>query len=598
MRLKTSLFNPTVLKKDITRFAPVWALYSILVGLALLLIADSDPGPAQFANSASVILIGMGIVNFLYAPLNASLLFGDLFQSRMCNALHALPLRREGWFLTHLTAGMLFSLVPNALAALICCTMLQQYSYMAFLWLAVMVLQYLFFFGAAVFAVHCAGNRLGGVAVYGIFNFLSVIFGWFAYTFYEPLLYGVKFNFLSIAKYSPVVQFSTSEYLNTDYDNMTDVTRLLGFYTDQWVYLGIAAALGAVLLGLAVLLYRKRQLESAGDLIAWRPAAPVFLVIYTLGVGAVFYLAASLFGTGLEYFFLLVGFAIGFFTGKMLLEKRVRVFRPRAFLAFGILVAVFAASLGITAMDPFGVVRYVPESDAVESVMICDSHGDYRIRERGLTLTAPADIEKILEIHEQCVDARLTDNGHASPLYIRYTLAGGTQVERYYYVSDTAAYAGTLAGYFSKFQVVFGVNSPEEVLKHFYRMELSYYGGENLPSIAVRPSDEDYSMDESWITYSTENPEGMKIVSDLLYAMERDCEAGYMAPSAYNIDQVGWMNLAVYQADEGVYYRDIPIYRSSFNTIEYLKTLPPLVPDGGAGDAPETGSTIPAVGRK
>ena len=36
MKLRTSFFNPTVLKKDITRFAPVWGLYSVALLLILM----------------------------------------------------------------------------------------------------------------------------------------------------------------------------------------------------------------------------------------------------------------------------------------------------------------------------------------------------------------------------------------------------------------------------------------------------------------------------------------------------------------------------------------------------------------------------------
>ena len=36
MKLKTSFFNATVLKKDITRFAPVWGIYSVILLLNYL----------------------------------------------------------------------------------------------------------------------------------------------------------------------------------------------------------------------------------------------------------------------------------------------------------------------------------------------------------------------------------------------------------------------------------------------------------------------------------------------------------------------------------------------------------------------------------
>ena len=38
MKSRTSFFNPTVLKKDITRFAPLWGLYTVFMLLAVFLI--------------------------------------------------------------------------------------------------------------------------------------------------------------------------------------------------------------------------------------------------------------------------------------------------------------------------------------------------------------------------------------------------------------------------------------------------------------------------------------------------------------------------------------------------------------------------------
>ena len=152
MKLKTSFFEPTVLKKDITRFWPLWGLYGLFALLFVLLMWESNPDAARMANNASEVFLSMGVLNFLYAPLAAFFLFGDLFKSRMCNALHALPLRREGWFLTHLCAGMLFCIVPNGIAAGLTAALLGKYAWIAGLWLCLMVMQYIFFFGVATFA--------------------------------------------------------------------------------------------------------------------------------------------------------------------------------------------------------------------------------------------------------------------------------------------------------------------------------------------------------------------------------------------------------------------------------------------------------------
>ena len=592
MKSRTSFFNTTVLKKDITRFAPVWGLYSVFVGLFLLLWWDLEPSPARFVNTATDVLTAMGIVNFLYAALAAFLLFGDLFKSRMCNALHALPMRREGWFLTHFTAGMLFCIVPNGAAALLTAALLQEYFWAAFVWLAVMVLQYLFFFGVAVFAIQCSGNMLGSIAVYGIVNFLSTIVAGLAVVFYEPLLYGVKFDTAAIARLSPAVGFTGANYMQTHFNNMTETTVLDGFVGADWRYLGIAAGIGVVLLILAVLIYRKRQLESAGDLISLRPVAPVFLVIYTLGVGAVLYFIADAVADSLAYIFLAVGFGIGFFTGRMLLERKVKVFRGKNFLAFGILVAVFFASLGITALDPIGVTRYVPETDKISHVQICSSHYVYDMNQNSVVLTEPADIETVVGIHKICMENPVSDDvsyrSEYTPVYIRYEMKNGAYTERYYYVATDSAQATALRAFFSSEAAIFGSLGADEVLQKLRMIEVVDYN-KDCPVLAVSTHadylDIDYYTDKygdsgKCLAYYTEDPAGDEVLVGLFEALKQDCGSGQLARSGIFYNGETWGHITLKYSVGGYReYLDIEIFAGCENTIAYLKSLQPT-PEG------------------
>ena len=95
MKIKTSFFDGTVFKKDVTRFAPLWVLY-LIVGFMHFFRSGIR------AEVLESMISRAGFLSFLYAMLTAQLLFGDLFDERLCHALHAIPLRREGWFLTTL----------------------------------------------------------------------------------------------------------------------------------------------------------------------------------------------------------------------------------------------------------------------------------------------------------------------------------------------------------------------------------------------------------------------------------------------------------------------------------------------------------------
>lgn len=552
MKLRTSYFNGTVLKKDITRFAPVWALYTIFQVLVVVLLADSDGTPALFAANAPYIMQAMSYVNFAYAGLCAVLLFGDLFNPRMCNALHALPLRREGWFLTHTCAGLLFCLVPNLLGALVAALMLQVYSYLAFLWLAVMLLQFLFFFGVGAFSVMCAGNRLGATAVYAIINLLAVIATWLVTTFYEPLLFGVSLDFQQFSVYSPVVAFSRSQYIMAEYDNMMSITRFLGFLEADWTYLFVAAAVGLALLALAVLIYRTRKLETAGDFISLPAVAPVFLVIYTLCAAAVMYYLADIF-SGAQYVFLAVGLALGFFTGCMLLERKVNVFRRKTFLRFGILATVFAITVAMTWLDPLGITRYVPDSQDIRSVCVYHNWDRMYGRDKSPASSAANEIRAVRQLHSQILEARNDpQDGETVQLCFQYQLNNGAVLSRYYNVAVETPIGQALEHRFSRFSYLFHTEDPAALTEAVSFVEVTRFedGDKGTPSYCYKIHEKD-------------------VILQLLEAVKQDCDAGTMAESGLfhrGENSVGYLLLVMDAGkEEETVYRHATIYQNSIH---------------------------------
>ena len=118
MKLKTSFFKGITLKKDILRFAPIWALYFIGMMLIIMGMGNYQSYDRYARNFMPGFVTAFGIVNLCYAAICANLLFGDLYNTKLCYSLHAMPYRRESWLLTHLLSGLLFSIVPNSIAML------------------------------------------------------------------------------------------------------------------------------------------------------------------------------------------------------------------------------------------------------------------------------------------------------------------------------------------------------------------------------------------------------------------------------------------------------------------------------------------------
>jgi len=505
MKSRTSFFNPTVFRKNISRFAPVWGLYIVCLFMGLFLMMDSGTDYWLLANTAQCIQI-MPVVNCGYALVCAQLLFGDLYSTRMCYALHAMPLRREGWFCTNVISGLLFSLVPTALMTVVN-LILSFFSYMVNGWQIPLYwwlgsnLQFLLFFGLAVFCALCAGNRIGQFLLYGIINIASLLVFFLIDTLYTPMLYGVRNMEDPFLRFCPVGWMANTEFIDCKRIDTFVGMNAQGYeeyishgeftVTGHWWYLTLCAAIGIVLLAVALVLYRKRRLESAGDFLAFRPLEPIFLVVFSLAAGTcIHFLVSQIFGYWQGYVFLFVGIILGYFAGKMLLERNVKVFSRGNWLRCCTLMGAFLLTLLITFLDPMGIESWVPEADEVVGVGVATGHSTYNRSQ--ITLTEKEDIEAILTIHKQAMTDRIDETTRETvevitasadgptaeftteeviykeqiPIKLTYDLVGGKTKTRYYYIYAEDEPGQTLKEYFSTVESVFGM--PREDMTEDY----------------------------------------------------------------------------------------------------------------------------------
>ncbi len=472
MKLRALSCNKTVLRKDIFRFTPLWAIY--LIG-GLLVMLTSFSGTNHYdAHWLSGTMGPFAIINLIYAVLTAQMLFGDLYKSRLCNALHALPMPRETWFCTHTVAGLIYSIVPHLIGAIFFMPMLGQYSWVALAWVATMLMQYLFFFGVAVFCVMCTGNRFAQVAVYAILNFLAMILYWFITVIYEPMLYGVEVSEDIFVLLCPVVKMAGSTQL-LKFEWVIPVSALgAEYYDGQWTYmgpgegwgyLGICAGIGVGLLVAALLLYRRRKLESAGEFIAIEALKPVFSVVFALCIGAVVAaLGQSIDLTDGYLLFLVVGLFIGWFGGQMLLQRTVRVFKGKAFAGLAILGLALALTVGMTAWDPVGITRYIPDAEDIQTVEM-DQGWFYSYSESDIQLGDEDSIRQIRDIHQQILQERNIDSGNYRTYSIRYTLKSGRQITRIYPVYDSGNATKMIRELYNKPQILLGETDREKWLQ-------------------------------------------------------------------------------------------------------------------------------------
>ena len=546
MKSRTSFFNTAALRKNLTRFAPAWGLYGL--ALVLIVLNISDQAGINFARMMGYSISTMVVVNFCYALLCALLLFGDLYNSRMCNALHAMPMRREGWFLTNVVSGLLFSLIPNTVVALLGVILSEELWIFPLLWLGAVTMQFLFFFGVAVFSGYLVGNRVALALVYYILNGFSPILYLLIQSIFEPMLYGVTVQREWFVEFCPLEKMIDTVYLAV-FDVIDTPGQWPWEFIDGWGYMGICAGLGVVALGVALLCYRKRNLEAAGDFAATTPVGIVFLILYTICGGACCHSFFSLFLGDENEWFLYLGLAIGFFTGLMLLKRTVRVFRVKSFLGFGAVVLAMVLSVIVVRTDLLGIVRWMPKAEQIKSVSITTA-GTSDYRNRRLILTEAEDLKKILQIHQYGLENRDagTDGRRDTRVILTYTLRSGAVRQREYYVNVGTACGDMLRFYLSR---------PEMVLGDVYG-KLDEF---TLQGVEVTNKESAFIADQ-------------QALRSLMDAIMADCAGGDLAQDWAYTEDYGdqyWINLRFVNQDGLHYYVDVHFTEASANLMAWYR---------------------------
>ena len=456
MKSGTSYFNATLLKKNLTRYWPIWALYTLIWTYALpvncLMVQqqawhlDSQLQRMQsFANGIPDLLEGMGpFMAFCFGILTAMAMFSYLYHTRSAGMIHSLPVRREGLFLTSYLSGLVCLLGPHALVWLLTlgaeglCGYVDLYTIS--IWLAGQSAMCLFFYSFAVFCAMFTGHILALPAFYGILNFLVYVVTMLVNTLLEPFLYGFvglpESAERAILWLTPLAQI---------YNEVRWYNAGLGYELQGVPELVIYAAAGLVFAAAALLVYRKRHIETAGDVVAVAVVRPIFKYGVALCSGLCFgFWLYAMFGLealgGLTGSLLLWTF-IGYFVAEMLLKKTFRVWK--AWRGCAVLLVLVAVGLGGLHTDVFGFTTRVPAPATVQSVRV-DGMGSYPY-DTGRNFQFETEdsvlIEKVVALHRAIVnqykDPEIApgEEGTYIRLDVLYTLSNGTTLRRNYRVN-------------------------------------------------------------------------------------------------------------------------------------------------------------------
>ena len=418
MRSAKSWFNWTLFQKNMTRFWPIWGLYLViwLFILPVNLILDNYSAIffAQGIVMRTIILPGLPM-SVVFSLLAACAVWSYLYNNRSACLMHTLPIRREGLFLTNLLSGLAFFVGPNLVVFLL--TLLAEAAKghvnvgALVMWLFSVTLMEVFFFCFATFCAMFTGHILALPAFYVILNVLVSGLVWLL----DLTLSRFVFGYTGIEGIWRAAEWLTPAWKLWDYLEVREITEI-GVKAETYQFVGLGYILiyvffGLVLAAVALAVYRRRDMERAGDVVTVSPMRPVFqygvAFCCALAFGSLLY---EIFNGALPegawallVFMLLCG-AVGYFLARMLLEKSFRVFRYwKGCVPF---LAALVVLMCVMEFDLTGFERRVPDEDAVASVGIWGiDTKPYDTANYGATVSAdPEVIRAVLAAHQAIVE--------------------------------------------------------------------------------------------------------------------------------------------------------------------------------------------------
>ena len=548
MQSKTSFFNRTLFRKNLSRYWPLWGFASFVGFLApaALLVRVIQSGETSVAPLRVreiyyyLVADAVPIVSIAYAILCAMAVWSYLYHPRSVGMMHSLPIRREGLFLTNLLSGLAMMAIPYLVAGglgtllFACCGGFDAWGTLVTV-LAV-IAQSVTFFGLATFCAFLTGNIFALPVLYFLLNFLAPLGDWLCNLFARGFLFGFTADYSGTVDFlCPMVYLTQRLYVNSEYETVRDSAleyqnRLTSVTLENAWLIAAYAAAGLVFLALAYLLYRRRESERAGDVVAVRVFRPVFrfgvaALSALLGGRLLYALLWESFQAGDTFtpvpmaIFLIVAGLIGYYAASMLLAKSLRVFRGSAVGALCLVAACVAFCAGMR-YDLFGIERRIPAEGEIAQLEIYLARNTYYLtpEDQPELLSGAQDLQRTLIAQKDLIRSNYETYRHggsssdpdaSTNIRYIYTLKNGATVERFYTVSFARSDLSVPGSYANAMDAY--VNSPA------------------LRQARLRWGDPEFHVESGWFSIQDGDDNftlGTQECETLLSAIARDAENG------------------------------------------------------------------------
>ena len=455
MPSERTFFNKAIYKRALSRFWIIGAAYAVVLCFLTLMCGryfnfDTKEIAEYVSYSILSNLTRREIVAAAVAAVVMAIaVHGWMFRKTSAAYISALPVTREALLISSLLAGLTLLILPCIFAMLVSLLLYGGAGSPCTPYLlcsaAAAALMNIAFFGLASFCTVFTGNAavlpaLYVIALYGFVG-IEVVTRYIA----EFLLFGVRGTGWELAILSPLYYFSNN---------------YVGSYSYAIPLTAIYAAAGVILAGLAVIFFRHRRMEAAGETVA----VPALRPLFRWGLAAVGALGMALlilktvfdvgaYGAGnrgtparvaILLLAMLFGAAVGWFGADALMRKTLRVF-DRHWKGLGVFCALLCALVIGCELDVFGVERYQPEVDEIGYAAV-NGWGEYD----ETRIMQPENLEALLSLQKDIIANKKAYERQQGPgifpLTIEYYGTDGKLLARRVYTYATDEYIPYVTG--------------------------------------------------------------------------------------------------------------------------------------------------------
>lgn len=450
MKSKIFCFNPTLFKKNITHYWPIWILFQaylifcipvgIWTNLKTFLTWDYTEKEAQYLALRDALNMGISATPFFVVAIIAAMaLYSYLYTAKAANMFHALPVNRCELFVTNYVSGICCLILPEVvtfvIAVFVCVA--NQMTCIQYLlwWLLYAVVMTVFAFSMATFVAMITGQMFALPIYFVVANFLYVAIRYILSMMVNLICYGIQTGWRpgNSGLLSPWYFLETHITLEARYDD--DLKKYIGLKFSGETYLVVYAVAAVVFVIAAWLLYRKRQIETAGDVISVNWVKPVFRWGVALAGGCMISVMCTQSLLTINHipvfisvviFTIIFGFLF-FFAAEMVLRKSFKVMSKKIFVEWSAFTLVSIVCLTVIHFDVFGIENRVPDASEVKNAFLSL---DYPVE------YTEDDIEELLAIHEKFIqekqELQKISPKDTSYVVIRYILKDGNIISRQY----------------------------------------------------------------------------------------------------------------------------------------------------------------------